>query len=167
VELIATQGERQERVRVERQGNRYQVRVGDRDYEVEARSLGPFVRSLLVDGEHHEVAVFRSQTGRYRVGWSGRTVEVDVVDPLTHLAEEAHGAGGRHGRQAILAYMPGRVVSVAVAPGQVVEAGQALIVLEAMKMQNEIQADRAGTIATVHVAPGQNVEGGDPLLEIE
>ncbi len=108
-----------------------------------------------------------SKLGRYRIGWSGRGIEVDIVDPLTHLAEAAHGAGGRQGRQAILAYMPGRVVSVAVEPGQQVEVGQALVVLEAMKMQNEIQADRAGTIATVHVSPGQNVEGGDPLLEIE
>ena len=62
--------------------------------------------------------------------------------------------------------MPGRVVSVAVAEGATVEAGQPLVVLEAMKMQNEIQADRAGTVTRVHVAAGQAVEGGDPLLEL-
>ena len=63
--------------------------------------------------------------------------------------------------------MPGRVVDVRVAAGDVVEAGQPLVVLEAMKMQNEIQADRAGTVERVHVAAGQAVEGGDPLVEIE
>jgi len=167
VELIARSGERQERIRVERSSEAYRVTVGDRTYEVAARSLGPFVRSLLVDGDQHETAVFRGKNGRYRIGWSGRTTEVDVVDPLTHLAEEAHGAGGRHGRQVVAAYMPGRVVSVAVEPGQAVEEGQSLVVLEAMKMQNEIQADRAGTVSKVHVAPGQAVEGGDPLLELE
>lgn len=167
MELIATSGERQERIRVERSTDAYRVTVGERTYEVAARSLGPFVRSLLVDGEQHEAAVFRGKNGRYRIGWSGRTTDVDVVDPLTHLAEEAHAAGGRGGRQIVAAYMPGRVVSVAVEPGQAVEEGQALVVLEAMKMQNEIQADRTGTVTKVHVAPGQAVEGGDPLLEIE
>jgi pyruvate carboxylase subunit B len=167
MELIAKSGERAERVQVERASDSYTVTIGDRTYQVAARSLGPFVRSLLVDGEQHETAVFRGRNGRYRIGWSGRTTEVDVVDPLTHLAEEAHGAAGRQGRQTVTAYMPGRVVSVSVAPGQAVEAGQALVVLEAMKMQNEIQADRAGTVTKVHVAPGQAVEGGDPLLELE
>jgi len=167
MELIAKSGDRQERIQIERESDEYRVTLGERTYRVAARSLGPFVRSLLVDGEQHETAVFRGKNGRYRIGWSGRTTEVDVVDPLTHLAEEAHGAAGRGGRQVVTAYMPGRVVSVAVTPGQTVEPGQALVVLEAMKMQNEIQADRAGTVGKVHVAPGQAVEGGDPLLELE
>jgi biotin carboxyl carrier protein len=67
----------------------------------------------------------------------------------------------------VAAYMPGRVVAVAVAAGQTIEAGAALVVLEAMKMQNEIQAERAGTVVHVHVAAGQAVELGDPLVEIE
>jgi len=58
-------------------------------------------------------------------------------------------------------------VSVAVAEGDAVEPGAPLVVLEAMKMQNEIQADRAGTVRRVHVVAGQAVEGGDPLVELE
>jgi biotin carboxyl carrier protein len=167
VELIALAGERTERVSIERDGERFRVRVGERSYVVEARALGPFVQSLIVDGEHHETAVFRAASGRFRVGWSGRTTEVEIVDPLVHLARSAHGDSGRRGRQTIAAYMPGRVVSISVAPGDAVEPGQSLVVLEAMKMQNEIQAERAGVIKTIHVAPGQAVEGGDPLLELE
>jgi biotin carboxyl carrier protein len=167
MELIARAGGRTERVTVERDGALYRVAIGERRYEVEARALGPFVKSLLVDGESHETAVFRKAERRWSVGWRGRSSEVEIVDPLEHLAEQAHGDGGRRGRQVVHAYMPGRVVSVAVAEGDALEAGSPLLVLEAMKMQNEIRAESAGTVRKVHVAPGQAVEGGDPLVELE
>ncbi|HEX9799973.1 MAG TPA: biotin/lipoyl-containing protein [Thermoanaerobaculia bacterium] len=167
MELIARSGERVERVSVERDGTCYRIRVGEREHRVESRALGPFVRSLLVNAESHETAVFRLPGGAWRVGWRGRSHRVELVDPLTHLAEEAHGDSGRKGRQVISAYMPGRVVTVSVAEGEAVEAGAPLVVLEAMKMQNEIQAERAGTVRKLHVAAGQAVEGGDPLVELE
>jgi biotin carboxyl carrier protein len=167
VELIARIGERVERVAVERDGDRYRICVGDREHTVDSRALGPFVHSLVVDGESHEAAVFRAAEGAWNVGWSGRTTRVELIDPLTHLAEESHGGDRGKGRQVIAAYMPGRVVRVAVEEGASVEVGSALVVLEAMKMQNEIQAERAGTVRKVHVAEGQAVEGGDPLVELE
>jgi len=167
VELIARAGERVERVTVDRDGTHYRIRVGEREHRVERRALGPFVRSLLVDGESHETAVLRQGEGSWHVGWRGRGYAVELVDPLTHLAEKARGEGGQQGRQVIAAYMPGRVVTVAVAEGDAVEPGSPLVVLEAMKMQNEIQAERAGTVRRLHVVAGQAVEGGDPLLELE
>jgi biotin carboxyl carrier protein len=178
LKLIARIGERIEQVSIERvgapeagtrapRGERYRISVGDRVHEVDARRLGPFVQSLVVDGESHEAAVFGAGASAWSVGWAGRTTRVEIVDPLTHLAEQAHGGSGRSGRQTIAAYMPGRVVSIAVEVGQAVEPGAPLLVLEAMKMQNEIQAERAGVVRQVHVAPGQAVEGGDPLVEIE
>ena len=88
-----------------------------------------------------------------------------MVDPLTHLARQAHGAAAAGAHQ-VSAYMPGRVVAVLVEEGQAVEAGQGLVVLEAMKMENEIQAEAAGVVTKILVAPGQAVEGGDPLFEI-
>jgi biotin carboxyl carrier protein len=63
--------------------------------------------------------------------------------------------------------MPGRVVTLLAAEGQVVAAGQGVLVLEAMKMQNEIQAEHDGTVARILVQPGQSVDGGDPLFELE
>lgn len=169
--LVARAGGRTEHVRIERVASQgagsYVVTIGDRDYEVDTRALGPFVISLLVSGESHETAVFRSRDGHYSVGWRGRSFEVELVDPLTHLAEEARGASGQRGKETITAYMPGRVVDIRVADGDAVEAGQTLLVLEAMKMQNEIQSDRAGTVKRILVASGQAVEGGDPLVEIE
>jgi len=167
MELIARLGERIERVSIERHGDVYRIRVGERDYEVESRSLGPFVQSLRVGAESHETALFRRGERGWSVGWLGRSVELELVDPLAHLAEQAHGEAGRHGRMVVSAYMPGRVVAVRTAVGEQVEAGQPLVVLEAMKMQNEIQSDRAGVVRVVHVSEGEAVEGGDPLVEIE
>ena len=90
-----------------------------------------------------------------------------MLDPLAYLAESSHDeAGGRRAHR-VAAYMPGRVVSVLVEEGAEVEAGQGLVVLEAMKMENEIQTESAGVVTRVFVAPGQAVEGGDPLFEIE
>ena len=167
MELIARLGERNERISIERRGDLYAIRVGERDYEVEARSLGPFVKSLRVGAESHEVSVFRKGERGWSVGWLGRTVELELVDPLAQLAEETRGEASRHGRLVVTAYMPGRVVSIRIAVGDQVEPGQALVVLEAMKMQNEIQSDRAGVVRQIHVAEGEAVEGGDPLVELE
>ena len=169
--LIARRGERTERISIARLPagdgtGRYRVEIDGRVHEVDVRSLGPFVKSLLVDGTSHEVAVFRVAGGAWRVGWRGSSTTVELVDPLTHLASAGRGESAKSGKLVVTAYMPGRVVSVAVEPGVAVERGQPLVVLEAMKMQNEIQADRAGTVLKIHVAPGQAVEGGDALLEL-
>ena len=63
--------------------------------------------------------------------------------------------------------MPGRVVTLLVGEGETVKAGQGVVVLEAMKMENEIQTDVAGVVKKIFVEEGQSVEGGDPLFEIE
>jgi biotin carboxyl carrier protein len=168
MELIARTAGRTERVRIERlEPGRYRVRVGERDYEVDARAIGSILKSLLVDGESHEALVFRSGDRGWSVAWRGRTSAVELVDPLEHLAEKAHDEGAGPGRFVLTAYMPGRIVAVAVAEGDAVEPGRPLVVLEAMKMQNEIQSDRAAVVRRVLVVEGQAVEGGDPLVELE
>ena len=103
--------------------------------------------------------------GRWRSG--GRPGVLEPADGFpTHLARSAHAASGAGGVQRITAYMPGRVVDILVGEGEEVEAGQGLVVLEAMKMKNEIQAESAGVVRKVLVEKDQAVEGGDPLVEI-
>ena len=171
MELIVRQGEREETVRIERDGrdgDRYRVSVGETVYAVEAARLGDrgALWSLIVDGTQHEVAVRRDRGERYAVSTSRATHTVEVTDPLTHLARAAHGAAAGGGIEAVAAYMPGRVAAVLVEEGEEVEAGQGVVVLEAMKMENEIAAERAGRIGKIHVEPGQAVEGGDPLFDL-
>jgi biotin carboxyl carrier protein len=167
MELIVTLGGRTERVRVERFAGRLTVVVGERSYEIDQAALGAGHWSLLADGEQFEVAVLARGEGRWWVSSRRGGQLAEVTDPLTHLARQ--GAAGKGGRrcQQVTAYMPGRVVAVHVVEGDTVQPGQGVLVLEAMKMQNEIQAEHEGVVKRVLVAPGQAVEGGDVLFELE
>jgi len=169
VELIVRHGERTEKVRVRRHDGGYEVTVGDRGYQVDA---GPgqagvhSLRSLLIDGAQHEVSV-RPQGEDWTVTGRHGTATVSVTDPLSHLAAETGGGKGGKRYRNVAAYMPGRVVAVLVQEGETVTAGQGVVVLEAMKMENEIRAEHDGAIAKVFVQPGQAVDAGDPLFELD
>jgi biotin carboxyl carrier protein len=111
-----------------------------------------------------------SATGRTRLevvvdGWR---FEFDVVDAdraaLHAKAMKGRGAHTQHGPTEVRAIIPGRVLTVAVAAGDVVSAGQQLLAVEAMKMQNELRSPRDGTVERVWVSPGATVEPGDLLL---
>lgn len=173
MELVIRAAGGEQRVRVVRHEGRYFVAVGEggeeggvRRYEVDIVELGPQLRSLLIDGRQFDVGLTPLRGDRYRVSWDGQSEIVEVADPLTHLARASRQGEGVQGHRQIRAYMPGRVVSLAVSEGDAVVAGQALLVLEAMKMQNEIQAETDGTVKKIHVAPGEAVEGGDALVDI-
>jgi|CXWL01.1.fsa_nt_gi pyruvate carboxylase subunit B len=165
--LVVSSRGRQEKVLLRREGEVTIVTVGETSYRVDVvASSATGLRSLLIDGRQFELASRRERDGRFRV--SGPTVSelVEVEDPLTFLARQSSAGKGRQRSQQVTAYMPGKVVSVLAAEGDQVVAGQGLVVLEAMKMQNEIQASSDGVLVKVHVRPGQAVEGGDPLFEV-
>ncbi|BDC52207.1 acetyl-CoA carboxylase biotin carboxyl carrier protein subunit [Bryobacterales bacterium F-183] len=103
--------------------------------------------------------------GSWNVSASGRTQTVSLRDPRERAAKGS-GAGAA-GRQNINAPMPGKVVRVLVQAGDTVEAGQGVIVVEAMKMQNEMKSPKAGTVAEVRVDAGATVAVGETLLIIE
>jgi biotin carboxyl carrier protein len=166
VDLIVRHGEREERVQVRRNGTGYEVTVGDRTYQVDAATARAGLRSLRIDGSHHEVAV-RQIKDSYWVSTASSAGPVSVTDPLTHLAAQTHSGKGKRRNEKVTAYMPGRVVAILAQEGEAVTAGQGIMVLEAMKMQNEIRAEHDGTLTKIHVQPGQAVEGGDPLFELE
>jgi len=124
----------------------------------------PCVYSVLMDGRSYEARV-EEHPGMLVVVIDGYRFEVDVRDPR----RLRRGAGGRgaDGVQTISAPMPGKVVRVLVAPGDAVEAGQGLLVVEAMKMQNELKAQRAGKVLTVSTREGATVTPGEILATIE
>ena len=175
MELIVRHRDREEKVHLERTESGYRVAVGGASYEVDVAlagdasrsgSFGPTIHSLLIAGHQHEVTVTCRKEGSYRVTGAAGAEEVEIMDPLTYLARSTHEAGGG-GAQQVTAYMPGRVVEILVAEGDEVAAGQGVVVLEAMKMKNEIQAESAGVVTRLLVEKDQAVEGGDPLFEIE
>jgi biotin carboxyl carrier protein len=163
-----------EEVEVERTADGHRVTVAGRSYRVDAAAVGGGAASLLIDGVQREIAVHplpaRPGGGaRYRLTAGGAAVpiEVEVLDPLTPLARQSHGKAGATGRREVTAYMPGRVMAVLVDVGAEVTAGQGVVVLEAMKMENEIPAESDGVVRKDFVEVGQAVEGGDPLFELE
>lgn len=167
MDLIVRHGERVEKVRVRRNDGGFEVTIGERTYHVDASSPRPGVQSLRIDGAQHEVAVRPQGEGVYQVSTAHGSVPVEVTDPLTHLAAQTRGGKGGRGRQKVTAYMPGRVVALLVEEGQAVTTGQGILVLEAMKMENEIRAEHDGTVTKIHVQPGQAVDTGNPLFELE
>ena len=132
--------------------------------------------AVTIEGERFEVKL--SEGGVVALG--GKTYKVELADREVALNGErlpfrlvdvktgaagGEGAGSRGAR--VKPPMPGKIVTVAIHEGDEVQAGQVLVILEAMKMQNEIVAPAAGTVKKVHVKPGQNVEGKDVLVELE
>lgn len=165
--LVARHRGRDRPVTIEREGSRVRVGLEERSIELDVRSLGGDLRSILVDGTHHEVTVRSLGDDRFEVSGEFGSEIVEVLDALSHLAAVSHDAQAPDARERVEAYMPGRVVEVLVKVGDRVAVGEGVLVLEAMKMENEIQAERSGTLRKLFVAAGDAVEGGDPLYEIE
>jgi biotin carboxyl carrier protein len=147
------------RVETTTRGEREQWSIDGRALEADAVEVSPGVYSILVDGKSFEVRV-EPFAGKLRVAAAGREIEASVRDPR----EWRRGRGGSsetEGRQQILAPMPGKVVRLLVATGDTVQAGQGIIVVEAMKMQNEIRSPKSGTVERLAVIEGQAVNAGE------
>jgi biotin carboxyl carrier protein len=166
MEIVARHGSREETVKLEIDGDGYHIQIGGREYEVDAIALGNGVYSLLIEGKQYEVAVAHLGEGRYEVLDSTSEEHVEVMDPLAFLALKGRDAEGRGGPRRVTAYMPGQVMEILAKEGEIVTTGQGILVLEAMKMKNEIQAESDGVLSKILVETGQTVEGGDPLFEI-
>jgi acetyl/propionyl-CoA carboxylase alpha subunit len=162
------------------------VRVGDTDVDVsldagmavaggvsaEAQVTeleGTPVRMVRIGTEVHRVVARRGPTrGRYTLWLDGFRYEVEALDERARAIRELAGASaGPSGPAPLVAPMPGMIVRVTVQVGDTVAAGQGLVVMEAMKMENELRATAAGTVKAVLAQPGTAVEKGAILLELE
>jgi biotin carboxyl carrier protein len=124
----------------------------------------PGVYSVLMDGRSYEARVEQSG-GMLIATVAGWRFEVELHDPRAWARKS--GSRGGAGIETVTAPMPGKVVRVLVAPGDAVEAGQGLVVVEAMKMQNEMKASRAGRVLAVPANEGATVAAGEVLASIE
>jgi biotin carboxyl carrier protein len=124
------------------------------------------VYSLLVDGKSHEVRVSPGANA-LEVTVRGTRVLVEVRHPLEKLLGATLRKGGAGGGETISAPMPGLVVALRAQPGDVVAPGQAVVVIEAMKMQNELTAQHGGVVSEVLVIERQSVAAGQTLMRIK
>jgi glutaconyl-CoA/methylmalonyl-CoA decarboxylase subunit gamma len=159
-------------VRVSEGPEGLRVRVGDEPERPVDWSLAEpsGLYSLIIDGASHEARAqpLSEEPGAWDVQVRQRRWTARVqTERERRLRQLAGGKQAHTGAFTVKAPMPGLVRAVAVAVGDVVALGQRLLVLEAMKMENDIQAGQAGTVTAVHVAAGDTVQTGRPLVEIE
>jgi len=130
---------------------------------------GTPVRMVTVGDEVHRVVVRRGASrGLYTIWLDGFRFEVEALDERARAIRELSGASaGATGPAPLKAPMPGLIVRVNVQVGDAVQAGQGLVVMEAMKMENELRAQAAGKVRSIVVSPGTAVEKGALLIELE
>ncbi len=155
---------------VRREGERVFAEVGGQRYELEARAVGEGEYLLIRDGRVYECRVGaasgESRHGELSVALGANEYGVTLTDPK-HLRGARAAAGHDAGRAQITSPMPGKVVRVLVSKGQEVDAGAGVVVVEAMKMQNELKSPKSGAVAEIRVEAGATVSAGEVLAVIE
>ena len=149
-------------VEVEHDGNGWRVTLDGVPVSADAAAIAPHTLSLLLDEHSHEIHITPQEDGTLKLLTAGQEFTAEVIDPRAWRGRR-HGGVEAEGRQQIVAPMPGKVVRLLVKPGDCVEVGKGLLVVEAMKMQNEIRSPKSGTVERILAAEGQNVNAGDVL----
>jgi pyruvate carboxylase subunit B len=162
---------------VDLNGERQEVEVDGESVTIDGHTVlahvqeleGTPVRIVAIGSEVHRIVVRRGSTrGAYTLWVDGFRFEGEALDERTRAIRDITAASSKAtGPAPVVAPMPGLIVRVSVAVGDQVQAGQGLIVMEAMKMENELRASGAGIVKAVHVAPGKAVEKGTILVELE
>ncbi len=153
-------------VELERHDAAWRAQLDGRAVEVAPVEVSPGTYSILLDGRSYELTVHAvPESGALRVQSGTQEFSAEVLDPRAWRGRR-HGVLEAEGRQQILSPMPGKVVRVLVKPGETVEAGQGLLVIEAMKMQNEIRSPKSGIIERLLAAEGQAVNAGEVLAVV-
>jgi biotin carboxyl carrier protein len=162
VQLTGPSGRRLRTVELERHADRWKISLDGQQVLADAVEINPHTLSLLLEGRSYEVHIAESPDGVLKLQTGFQEFTAEVVDPRAWRGRW-HGAREAEGRQQVVAPMPGKVVRILVQAGDTVEAGQGLLVVEAMKMQNEIRSPKGGTLERLHVKEGQPVNAGEVL----
>ena len=152
-------------VEVAPDGDGWQARLDGEAGVADVVETTPSTFSILVSGRSRQICVIPSSDGQLQLETGGLEFSAEVSDPRSWRGRR-HGGPEAEGRQQIAAPMPGKVVRLLVKAGDAVEAGQGLLVVEAMKMQNEIRSPKGGTVESVLVAEGQAVNAGEVLCVV-
>ena len=178
IKFIATHQGQDHTIEVDDQhltDGRYLVRVDDdSEYSVDAQTMPSRIISLLIDNRSYDVDLERvgdvhdALDGRMSVRVRGRVVRIEILNERRKRMKEAqasHFAVG--GLVSIKSPMPGKVIKFLLGPGDEVQEGQGCVVVEAMKMENELRSPKKGTIKEILVAEGSAVDSGTVLMVVE
>ena len=165
--FIAKLGEQTHTVEIEETGRSvYRVSVDGNEFLVDGKKTGRTNFSLIVDNRSFEIEVDNSGD-EYRVLVDGRNYHIQLVDERRMRVGGAQTGLELQGRQNVSVPMPGKIVAVLVTEGDTVEKGQGLVIVEAMKMENEVRSPIAGEVKEIKVKAGDTVEGGAVLIVVE
>jgi len=168
VKLKALIGDREEDLLLKVEDGKVSAEIGGRVYNLQVREPQPDSYLFFSNAEVHECRVNARATSKeaFDVNIRGRSYAVTIVDPK-RLRSGQNSERHHQGVAQILAPMPGKVVRVQIEAGTTVEKGTGVVVVEAMKMQNEMKSPRAGVVVSINVKPGDTVNAGDVLAVVE
>jgi len=166
VRINGITGQRTHVVELEKNGTGYRVQLDGRPLAADATEVSPNTISVLLGGRAYEVHVTPALHGTVKLQSGPNEFTAGVQDPRAWQGRK-QGALQAEGRQQIVAPMPGKVIRLLVSVGDDVEAGQGLVVVEAMKMQNEIRSPKRGKVERVLAKEGQNVNAGEVLAWVD
>ncbi|HTB92977.1 MAG TPA: biotin/lipoyl-containing protein [Candidatus Sulfotelmatobacter sp.] len=166
IQLTGAGGKRNHVVELEERNGLSTVSLDGHLVDADAIQIGPNVVSVMLGGQSFELHISRSPDGTLKLRCGPHEFSAEIIDTRAWRGRK-HGAVEVEGRQEIPAPMPGKVVRVLVAVGDAVEAGQGLLVVEAMKMQNEIRSPKSGKVERLLVKEGQAVNAGEVLAWVE
>lgn len=154
------------RVELTRTDTGWRCKFDGRELPLDVNTTQNGILSLLIEGKSYEVKQESSATETNIVVGTQRFA-AEVRDPRSLRSRRSLGGGGEEGVKKITAPMPGKVVRVLAPAGTAVEAGQSVLVIEAMKMQNEMKSPKKGTVKKINAVEGAAVEAGQVLAEVE
>ena len=153
------------KIELERAGTGWRCKVDGSEFPVDVTSVQSGVFSILINGKSYAVKQESTALGTTIVV-GGRRFEATVRDPRS-LRSRRNSGPAEEGLKKILAPMPGKVVRILAPAATNVEAGQGVVVIEAMKMQNEMKSPKKGVVKKINVTEGSAVEAGQVLAEVE
>ncbi len=165
IALTGSTGKETRFVELAREGQRRRVVVDGQPHEADAVEIAPHTFSILLNGKSYELRVSELPNGTLKIQSAQNEFIAQIVDPREWRGR--HGAAEVEGRQQIVAPMPGKIVRILVKAGDTVESGQGLVVVEAMKMQNEIRSPKSGTVEKIVAKEGDAVNAGDVLIWVD
>jgi biotin carboxyl carrier protein len=165
ISLSSSSGQETRVVELIRDGQGWRAIVDGQPVEADAVEIAPHTYSILLGGKSHELRVSPLPDGSLKILSAQTEFLARVIDPREWRGR--HSAAEVAGRQQIVAPMPGKIVRILVKPGDPVELGQGLVVVEAMKMQNEIRSPKSGAVEKIVAKEGDAVNAGDVLLWVD
>lgn len=165
---IATLDDKTHKIEVQEleEDHLYRIVIDGNEHIIDGRKLTGHIYSLIKDNRSFTVDV-TAKDDQYTVACEGKSVQLRLLDER-RASRPGEGSGsGRDGGKQIKSFMPGKVVEVLVHVGDEVAKDQGLIIIEAMKMENELRSTAAGKVKEIRVSAGQAVESGELLIELE